>query len=126
MRETSASCRRAGEPARALAAASEERRREIDRHDGRYTTRLSRRDATIASARGAAGLASPAMDKLNLALPAFQPGWVWLVGAGPRHPGLITVLALHALRQADLRGDDALVDARIFELSRGDPAKVPA
>jgi len=58
------------------------------------------------------------MDELNLALPDFQPGWVWLVGAGPGDPGLITMLALHALRHADVVVYDALVDARILDLAR--------
>ena len=66
------------------------------------------------------------MDKLNFALPEFQPGWVWLVGAGPGDPGLLTVLALHALQQADVVVYDALVDARILELARDGAAKVHA
>jgi uroporphyrin-III C-methyltransferase len=50
-------------------------------------------------------------------LPPFQPGSVWLVGAGPRDPGLLTVLALHALHQADYVVHDALVDDRILALA---------
>ena len=37
--------------------------------------------------------------KLNL--PTLEPGWVWLVGAGPGDPGLITALGLQALAQAE-------------------------
>jgi uroporphyrin-III C-methyltransferase len=66
------------------------------------------------------------MDKLNFALPEFLPGWVWLVGAGPGDPGLLTVLALHALRHADVVIYDALVDARILELARAAATKIHA
>jgi len=53
-----------------------------------------------------------------LDLPAFEKGLVWLVGAGPGDPGLITALGLMALREADYILYDALVDERLLKLAR--------
>lgn len=50
----------------------------------------------------------------NLDLPVFEKGWVWLAGAGPGDPGLLTLHTLNALRQADVIVYDALVDTRIL------------
>jgi len=47
-----------------------------------------------------------------------MPGSVWLVGAGPGDPGLLTALALCALEEADAIIYDALVDRRILALAR--------
>jgi uroporphyrin-III C-methyltransferase len=60
------------------------------------------------------------------ALPALQPGWVWLVGGGPGDPGLITALGLKALSDADVVLHDALIDDRLLALARPDAEKIYA
>jgi len=44
----------------------------------------------------------------------FFPGLVWLLGAGPGDPGLMTLHGLSAIRRADIIIYDALVDMRIL------------
>ena len=51
------------------------------------------------------------------ALPDFPAGEVWLAGAGPGDPRLLTVLALHAVASADTIVHDALVDRRILDMA---------
>jgi uroporphyrin-III C-methyltransferase len=58
------------------------------------------------------------IDSALLCLPEFEPGSVWLVGAGPGDPGLLSALGLHALAHADVVAYDALVDPRILRLAR--------
>jgi uroporphyrin-III C-methyltransferase len=57
------------------------------------------------------------MDRLTFDLPEFAPGSVWLVGAGPGDPGLLSIYALHGLRSAEVIIYDALVDPRILGLA---------
>jgi uroporphyrin-III C-methyltransferase len=60
----------------------------------------------------------PVIETARLNLPELKSGSVWLVGAGPGDPGLLSVLALHALETADAIVCDALVDSRILALAR--------
>lgn len=49
--------------------------------------------------------------------PEFNKGEVWLTGAGPGDPGLLTLHAMHALQQADVIVHDALVNREILTLA---------
>ncbi len=46
--------------------------------------------------------------------PQFHGGWVWLVGAGPGAPGLMSLLAYHAMQHCDIVVYDALVNPDIL------------
>lgn len=49
--------------------------------------------------------------------PEFRAGHVWLVGAGPGDPRLLTLMAVHALRSADAIVHDALIDTRLLDIA---------
>ncbi|AOG11863.1 MAG: uroporphyrinogen-III C-methyltransferase [Alphaproteobacteria bacterium] len=55
---------------------------------------------------------------LPMSLPALEPGHVWLAGAGPGDPGLLTLLAAKALSEADVIVHDALVNDDCLKLAR--------
>ncbi len=63
-------------------------------------------------------------DKLNL--PEFKKGEVWLVGAGPGDPRLLTIFALYALSEANIIIYDALVSDEILSLSSSNATLVYA
>jgi uroporphyrin-III C-methyltransferase len=50
-------------------------------------------------------------------VPVLAPGHVWLAGAGPGDPGLLTLDALTGLAHANVVVHDALVDRRILALA---------
>ncbi|SSC67398.1 uroporphyrinogen-III C-methyltransferase [Ciceribacter selenitireducens] len=51
-------------------------------------------------------------------LATIMPGHVWLAGAGPGDPGLLTLLAAKALGEADVIVHDALVNDECLKLAR--------
>lgn len=54
------------------------------------------------------------------AFPPFEAGTVWLVGAGPGAPGLLSLLGYFALGQADVIVHDALVGPGLLEFASPD------
>ncbi len=60
------------------------------------------------------------MDMLFAKLPEIEKGSVWLAGAGPGDPGLLTLLVAKALSEADVIVYDALVNDECLKLARPD------
>ena len=54
---------------------------------------------------------------LPVGLPVLDAGHVWLAGAGPGDPGLLTLYARAGLAHADVIVHDALVDRRVLALA---------
>jgi uroporphyrin-III C-methyltransferase len=50
--------------------------------------------------------------------PVFEKGWVWLAGAGPGAPGLMSLLCYHAMQNCDVVVYDALVNPDILRWVR--------
>jgi uroporphyrin-III C-methyltransferase len=65
-----------------------------------------------------------ALDGLDF--PPFEPGTVWLVGAGPGAPGLVSLLGYYALGQADVIVYDALVSEKLLALAPASAERVYA
>lgn len=65
-------------------------------------------------------------DLSGLDLPTLAPGWVWLAGAGPGDPGLVTLHVLNGLKQAEVVVYDALVGAKILALAGPQAALIHA
>ncbi len=60
------------------------------------------------------------MNMLFATLPQIERGSVWLAGAGPGDPGLLTLLVAKALSEADVIVYDALVNDECLKLARPD------
>lgn len=63
---------------------------------------------------------SESRTDIRSGLPKMMPGEVWLVGAGPGDPGLLTLHAVTALESADAIVHDALVSDACLGLARPD------
>ncbi len=77
-------------------------------------------------AEGGAGMARGFARLDTLPFPPFREGEVWLTGAGPGAPGLLTLLAYHALQQADVIVHDALVSAAVLDLAPQETERIAA
>ena len=60
-----------------------------------------------------------AISRLPFAGRPFEPGHVWLAGAGPGSIGCLTLDVVHALQQADAVVYDALVDPVVLRAAPG-------
>jgi uroporphyrin-III C-methyltransferase len=58
------------------------------------------------------------LHRLMGRVPVFEPGHVWLAGAGPGDPAHLTLDCVAGLAQADVVVHDALVDRRTLDMCR--------
>ncbi len=65
-----------------------------------------------------------ALDRLREKRPAFEPGHVWLAGAGPGSMEMLTVGVLAAVMEADVIVYDALIDPDLLDYARPDAERV--
>ncbi len=80
---------------------------------------MSREPTKSAHKSPAVNSASAGFARLDgEAFPIFEAGWVWLVGAGPGAPGLMSLLCYHAMQNCDIVVYDALVNPDILRWVR--------
>jgi uroporphyrin-III C-methyltransferase len=65
-----------------------------------------------------------ALDGILAAGPRLRPGEVWLVGAGPGDPALLTLEAVRVLAQAEVVVHDALVEPRTLDLAPANAERI--
>ena len=63
---------------------------------------------------------------MDMEIPSFPPGLVWMVGAGPGDPGLISFHGVYALSKADIVVYDALVNTKLLAICLPNVEKIYA
>ena len=68
----------------------------------------------------------PAVASASMKPISAQPGWVYLVGAGPGDPELLTIKAARLIAEADVLVYDNLVSQPVLDLARPDAERIYA